>query len=73
MHDSVQRRCDTKHHVLAITFTVLVVGLSISGGTVVWAVLVMLSPVVVLYMLGSSVRRGMVEAEHPSRTARPRR
>jgi hypothetical protein len=46
-------------HILAITVMAVGVGLALSGGPVIWAVLVMLSPpLIVLYTLGESRRRG---------------
>jgi hypothetical protein len=40
-----------KHGALFLVLAVLVIGVSISAGPVVWAVLVMLSPAVIFYVL----------------------
>ncbi len=46
-------------HILALLVTAFGVGLAIAGGPVIWAVLVMLSPpLILLFTLGESRRRG---------------
>jgi hypothetical protein len=40
-----------KHGALFLVLAVLVIGVSISAGPVVWAVLVMLSPAVIFYVM----------------------
>lgn len=57
-------------HIFAITAGVLLIGLSISGGPVVWAMLVMVAPLVAIMYFTA---RGTVHhgAPHPSNFRQP--
>lgn len=62
-------------HTLMLLVLVLAVGLSISGGPVVWAVLVMLSPLAIFLWLGRAAHNGAhpqaVRPVPPRRTPTP--
>jgi hypothetical protein len=49
-------------HTLMLLMVVLAIGLSISGGPVVWAVLVMLSPLAIFLWLGRTAHDSAVHA-----------
>jgi hypothetical protein len=49
-------------HVFAIT--ALVIGLSISGGPIVWAVLIMASPLILIFMMRGMAHRGLAHAAY---------